>query len=207
MKILSLESVKNSNKTAIKFDDGYSFTCSNDLVLKHKLHRGKELSSTELKTMENEQRIFDLKQAAMNFASYKPRTGKQVKEKLKKLGFGDSESEAGIKFLSSYNLLDDTKYAITYAKEYLQRKPSGKIKLLQELKNKGISYSLAEEAVTKAFADQDEFELAMRAAKKKLKTIAHNSPDKQKRLLEAHLDRQGFTWDVIKKIVRENFSS
>lgn len=196
---------KKSSKCKIIFDDDTSIECSLDLVMKYSLGK-KEIIDAELETkILNEQRIFDIKQTAINYASYKPRTTYQVRKKLKEKNFNPSEIKIAIDFLKEFNLLDDKKFAQTFIKDYLQRKPCGKNKLRQELYKRGIQKDLIEESIDKFFPDNKTTDLAIKAAKKKMRSISYKPIDKQKKSLISFLQRQGFQWEIIKEIVKSYF--
>ncbi|MFH1049788.1 MAG: regulatory protein RecX [bacterium] len=202
-KITSLTITQNNKKCKIFVDNEYWDTISLDLIMKHKLTKDMNFDEKMEKLLKLEQRTIDLKQTAYNFAAYKPRTKKQVKERLQLKGFNLAEIEIAVNFLDDFQLLDDEKYAFTFAKEYVNRKSCGKPKLIAELFKKGISRELAEKAAEECLQQNDGYELARKAAQRKIKTLVNRPAEKQKQLLISFLQRQGFEWDIIKVVVEE----
>ncbi|MFC2130537.1 regulatory protein RecX [Bacteroidota bacterium] len=194
---------KNKSSCIIYINSNRFIELSLDIILKYRLGKGTILNKTLEEKIICEQRIIDLKQAAYNFASYKPRTCKQIRNKMKQKGFADNEIVIAIAFLSEFNLLNDEKYAITFAKEYIKRKPCGKPKIINELMNRGISKELSEEAAAEAAPEEEIYELAKAAGEKKLRSIQYKSREKQKQSLISYLQRQGFNWDIIKQVSNE----
>jgi len=194
---------KNKSSCIIHINNVNFIELSLDIILKYQLGKGTILDKSLEEKIIREQRIIDLKQAAYNFASYKPRTCKQIRNKLKQKGFIDNEIVIAIEFLNEFNLLDDEKYAITFAKEYIKRKPCGKPKIINELMNRGISKELSEKAAAEAATEDEIYELAKAAGEKKLRSIQYKSKEKQKQSLISYLQRQGFNWDTIKQISNE----
>ncbi len=191
------------------FDSGESVVLSMDLVLEHGLSKGMELDEETLREITNAQRKIKVKSTAYNYATYKPRTKKQTTIRLKERGFADDEIELAMDFLAEFNLIDDNKYAENFVKEYIIRKPSGEAKVRSELYKKGIDRYIIDDAIENYYPNEDCYSLAMKAAEKKIRTIGLriNESDKyskkKRNSLAAYLHRQGFDWDVIKRVVDE----
>ena len=205
-KIISIVQRKNSSKCKILFNDESSLECSLDLIIKYSLGKDSIIDEKLENAILKEQNIFDIKQTALNYASYKPRTKFQVKNKLKEKGFNSPEIQIAIDFLTEFKLLNDEKYARTFIKDYLLRKPCGKAKLKQELYKRGIPKNLIEDSINKYFPENDTMNLAKKASEKKLRTISYKPIDKQKKSLISFLQRQGFQWDIIKEILDSYFN-
>ena len=186
-------------------DTGDFFDISTDLVLKYGLAKNVNLEDERKKEIDKEQRIIDAKQTAYNYASYKPRTITQIKEKLKLKEFSQSETELALKFLKDFNLIDDEKFAKDFINSFLKKKPSGKQRLSQELYQKGVPKDIIESSIEKHFPEEDKYELAIKACEKKLRTISNKTSDKQKTSLISYLQRQGFDWQVIKAMTNHFF--
>ena len=115
--ITSIVQRKNSSKCKIFFNDESSIECSLDLIIKYRLVKNSIIDEKLENAILKEQNIFDIKQTALNYASYKPRTNFQVKNKLKEKGFNSSEIQIAIDFLTEFNLLNDEKYAKIFIKD------------------------------------------------------------------------------------------
>jgi regulatory protein len=189
-----LKRKKNSN-CLLFLNNEYFMDFSLDLIMKY-----------QLKKIIQEQRIINVKQAAYNFACYKQRTRKQVITKLKEKNFESSEISIAIDFLDEFKLLNDEKYAQLFAKEYINRKKCGEKKVYMELLKRGIEKQLAEKTINDIFPQDDKFDLALTNAKKKINMIKSKPLEKQKQLLISHLQRNGFDWDIIKKVLSSAFT-
>lgn len=203
MKIESLAVKKNSTDCVLTFDDNSNYTVSMDLVLKFQLKKGYEISDSEFKIISVEQDLINAKQDAYNYVAYKPRTQKQVFDKLREKKYTDEFIEAAIKHLQKFDLLDDKKYAFNFANEYAKRKKAGRIKVYNELRNRGISSDLADEAVENCFGKIDEYEFAESAAEKKLNLLKGKPKDKIYRSLRDYLLRQGYNSEIVREIVKK----
>lgn len=196
--------LKKKNKTCEIFVNNESrITISLDLIMKYRISKGIEWDNKLEELLKREQTLINVRQAAYNFASFKPRTIKQVKDKLKKERFNAEDIEKALIFLKDYRLIDDEKYAYTFAAEYPLRKGAGKPKLISELIQRGIEKELAHSAADEAYNNCNSKALAYKSANKKMKSIVKKPKEKRKPLLIAFLIRQGFDRDVIKEISEE----
>jgi len=203
LKIISVKSKKNGQSCVIYLNDGETFECSYDLILKYKLGNGSIISPDLLQELKKEQRILMVKQTAFNFVSYKPRTEKQIRQKLRDKGYEKEEADLAIEFLIKFELVDDIKYAKLFISDFLKRKSSGKSKLISELIKKGIEKSTAQEAIDEYYPHAEDFEIALKATNKKLRIIRHKPKEKQKESLIRFLQSSGFDWDLIRKVLKE----
>ncbi|ROL61904.1 hypothetical protein D9V86_03415 [Bacteroidetes/Chlorobi group bacterium ChocPot_Mid] len=202
-KITSIAVAKNGKSCDIFVNGELWITTSSDLVLKYKLSKGILLNSTLESILTKEHRNYEVKQTAYNFAAFKPRTEKQVREKLNMKGFSKDEQEKAILFLREFRLLDDEKYAFTFSKEYLNRKNVGKSRLVDELIKRGIEKDLAKKAADTSYDDLSSNDVVLRTALKKMKVMSNLSKKEKKNKLIAYLRRQGFEWDSIKFVLQE----
>jgi regulatory protein len=205
-KIIELDYLRRKKSLCrLTLDNNETLECSLDIVLKHNLHKGQELSEKEFEEVKKEQRKIDVKQAAYNYASYKPRAEQQVRDRLKQRGFSNDEINIGIDFLYQFNLLDDHGFSAAFIKNYLIKKPGSEYKIIAELRKRGISKEIAKNAAKENFPHKNEYSIARDAALTKLRKIQHKSKDKQKRAVADYLQSAGFRWELIKKILDEVF--
>jgi len=204
--IISIRKVRKKPRCKLTLDTGDFFNFSIDLVVKHKLRKNQTLSQKELDSIVAEQKIIDCKQTAYYYASYKPRTEKQVREKLKEKGFDKNSIQIAIDFLIEFDLLDDRKFAVNYIRNTLQRKPVGKFKIILNLQKKGIDKDIILGTVEQFYPHQNTLALAERAAEKKMRLLKNKDISKQKNSLISFLKGQGFDWDTIKQLIEKLFA-
>lgn len=203
MRIQNVTKKKRTTDCIIKFDNDEEIVLSMDIVLKYQLSKNKEITTDTLKEINTEQQRINIKQDAFNYASYKPRTVKQVQQKLEQKGYFSELISVAINFLVNFELLDDKKFALTFAKEYAHRKNAGPFKIENELIRRGIEPELAKDAVSENYPDEKTIELAREHAKKKVKMLNNKSKDKKYRSLRDSLLRNGFDIDTVSKVIKE----
>lgn len=166
-----------------------------------------ELTDELYKSISNEQNLLTAKQVAYNYATYKPRTKKQIIQKLKEKGFCSDDIAKSLVFLKEFKLYDDYHYAEMFVKDYLEKKPSGKQRIALELAKRGVPRNIIDDVLYSHFPDNDTLALARIATDKKLRSVSYKSQEKQRNSLVSYLQRQGFSWDIIKKIIDEKFEN
>jgi regulatory protein len=204
--IISIRKKYRSYGFIVSLDNDEELVFSTDIIVKYKLSEKSILTNDLLEKILTEQRIFDLKRSAYSYASYKPRTEKQVRQKLESLGYDSGEIEFGLKFLKEFNFLNDADYANQLTKEMLRKSVSGKKKMYAELINRGIEKNTASKTVETYFDDNNEEDIAMFAAKKKLSRISYKPVEKQKNSVFSYMQRQGFDYGIIKKVMKQIFN-
>ncbi len=203
---------RNKSRCSVFLNDAFAFGCSLDVAERFALRKGKELSKQEVETLQAEERHIALKQAAYAYISYKPRTARQVHIKLVHKGYTPEEAAIAVEFLQDLGYVDDADYARRFARDYLRRKAVSTAKLRQELANRGISNPMIEQTCSELFAEQDAHELnldqARQAVQKKLRSATKmkttaTAPEKRRQALVSYLQRQGFSWEVIRTVLHE----
>jgi len=134
---------------------------------------------------------------------YRPRTVAEFKEKLNKRGFSEeviSELTADFK---KRGLLDDAKFAKMWLQSRMSLKPVGKARLKQELKAKGISEFDIEDALSNSSIEFNECDAAKALAQKRLEQLSGLDKITIKRRLSAFLQRRGFSYEAVSKVIKE----
>jgi regulatory protein len=197
---------KNNSKCLIEISNGETLVISTDLVLEYKLYKGMEIDDRFLESLLKRQSIIDAKQTAYNYVAYKPRTESQVRTKLKEKSFSNEAIDKSIEFLYEFKYLNDEKYALDFVRNYLNLRGAGKIKLAIELKKRGITQDLINNAIQTYFPE-DVASLAMETAKYYLKKISYKTIEKQKSSLRNYLLRQGFEYNIINTTMNDIFEN
>ncbi|MDR0926830.1 MAG: recombination regulator RecX [Ignavibacteria bacterium] len=180
---------------------------SMDLVVKYKLGKDVDIQGDTLQHLLDEQRIIDVKQTAFNYASYSPRSRKQIIDKLTNKGFYEDEIEIALDFLIEFKLIDDALFAKKYIANTLLTKKVGKLRIINDLRNKGVAQEIAKIAADAYFNDDLSIEMALVVAEKKLKTLQNKPIQKQKNSVYNHLISKGFSFDDAKKVLAQVFNT
>lgn len=206
-KVYSIKKKKYSKKYFVNFVDFTfeSIELDIDIISKYCITVDSELDDDTIAKAMDSQQYKNVKLAAYNYVSYKPRSETEVRRKLEEKNFGINHIDYAISFLYEFKLLDDEEYTKTFILNYIKRNPSGKFKLKQELRKRGIEENLISKSIINNYPNNDVLELAKIAADKHLRKVAHKPKEKQKNLIIDFLSRRGFEWDIILKTTENLF--
>jgi regulatory protein len=197
---------KNPARCSVFVNDVFAFGCSMDVVLKFEITKGKTLTEQDVERVLEQNDVMHLKQVALRYATYKSRTAEEVRRKMLEKDFAPEEAEYAVQFLEEFGYVNDAAYARSFIKDFQERKPSGTERLRQELLKRGVSKFDIEDALAEAFPKESVkdtmLENALAAANKKLRALKGKEPEKQQQSLIAYLQRQGFSWEIIKATLK-----
>ena len=198
---------KNSSRCSVFVNGEFAFGCTIDTAVRFGLTKGKTLSAEEMERLRAQEDVIALKQAALRYATYKSRTAHEVRQKMMEKEFTAEEAEFAARFLEEFGYVNDRLYARAFIQESLRLKPAGERRLRQELLRRGISKHDADDALAEAFPPETgkdtALEAASRAAQKKLPALDRKTPEERERALVAYLQRQGFSWEIIRRACEE----
>jgi regulatory protein len=136
------------------------------------------------------------KQIAYRFLSYRPRSRREIEKKLREKKITEENVNKVINFLKENNYINDREFAVNWVRYRMENRPRGKRALEYELREKGIDLDLIKESLDEVYKDEfDEYVVAVRLAEKKMASF------KDKRKLLGYLQRKGFSYDLIEKVV------
>lgn len=127
-------------------DDNFWFSCG--------YISGDEINEEELTAFEEaagSRRAFN---SALNSLDYRDHSEREIRTKLLRKHDAEYVDEAVEKLLE-LNLINDERYAENYARELFEHKKFGKMRIRAELRAKGISADIANEAVEALFDEEE----------------------------------------------------
>lgn len=125
------------------------------------------------------------------------RSAAELRTKLIGEGYAEDETDAAISRLREIHLIDDNLVAHSISRQYADR---GNRFITQKMKSKG----LAAEEHESAFEElPDEFERALAAGQKKLRSLKGLEPRAAGQKLYQHLALRGFSGGTVQKVVRQ----
>ena len=191
------QGVKNPNRVNVFVDGGFAFSLDVTQVVEYKLKIGKVLTEEELAECKKASEFGKLYQRALEWVLARPRSEKELENYLFKKVYEKKLDKNYIKTISERlkekSYVNDRKFAEWWVENRFVNKGVSRKRLQTELMKKGINREIIEEVLE---GRDDEEEARKMIAKKQGK---YNEPDK----LVAYLCRQGFSYDLAKKIVSE----
>ena len=143
-----------ADKIHIYIDGEYRLTVDEIFWFSCGLISGDEINEAELTAFEEaagSRRAFN---SALNSLDYRDHSEKEIRAKLLRKHDADYVEEA-IERLIELDLINDERYAENYARELFEHKRFGRMRIISELRAKGISSDIANAAVDELFSEEE----------------------------------------------------
>lgn len=102
----------------------------------------------------------DLWEYALRILAVRPHSEAELRQKLARRAAAPQDVAGTLARLREYGLADDQKFSELFAATRLQNEGFGRFRVLRDLRGKRVPSTVAEQAVSQAFAGTDEAELA-----------------------------------------------
>jgi len=162
------------------------------------LREGVALSIEEL----SEARIAGERALAMNraltFLGYRARSEREVRDRLRRYGYGGQTVESVVERLEDLGYLDDEQFARLAAREKARK--YGSKRVLAELRKSGVGAETAQDAVDEEFAGRSELQEAYSAAERRYN---RGGSEAEARRVYGFLMRRGYSAEVCSEVARE----
>jgi regulatory protein len=194
---------KHPSRRSIFLDGKFFCGVSEEVAVKFGLKRGVEIDEDRLKELLYEEEFSKARNYTYKILARRMYTCKEIRDKLTERGYVDEIIENVIATLEGYGYLNDRTYAEEWIQSRMRSKPRGKIVLRQELARKGIEKSIIEEALSEAFDEAKEADMALDLARRKVKTYGNTDPAAAKRKLQGFLLRRGFNSETVRDVIEQ----
>ncbi|MGN0487799.1 MAG: regulatory protein RecX [Ruminococcus sp.] len=189
---------KRKGLSALYIDGEFALKIDTETFLISRFSVGGEITDSELKELiesSNEKRA---KEKALWLISYRDHSKKELTDKIRKTADKDSAIKA-VERLEELGLVNDEKFARTYAEKLLLNK---------KLSKKGAKYKLLEKGIDRELAEEilDEFQVDPREQIREIIESKYKSSltdEKGKRRAVSALQRKGFSWSDIRAVLEE----
>jgi len=179
---------RNTQRVNIYLDDVYVFALPDTDAAQLKV--GQHLSDAEiaeLQQVDAEAKAFD---RALRFLGSRPRSSHEVETRLKQAEYSAGTRAKVLERLQRLNYIDDRAFAAWWVDNRSRFNPRSSRALQQELRQKGISNALAEQAL----AGLDDDELALAAGRKRAGRWRHLPRETYDKKMLGFLQRRGFNY-------------
>jgi regulatory protein len=117
---------------------------------------------------------------------------------------GPAQVSAVIARLCQEHYLDDARYAVEYARHHATARRQGRLRILRELRARGVSDGDIEAALVSVFAETDETALLRARLRRRLAQSPGALDERKTRSLYRSLIRAGFSSDIIRGELRQS---
>ncbi|RDW20868.1 recombination regulator RecX [Oceanobacillus arenosus] len=197
---------KSKERYNIYLDDGkgekYGFSVDEAVLIEFHLRKNLELDDEMIALLIKKDTLHKSYTQAIHFLSFRMRTEKEIYDYLVKKEIEAEHIKEIINKLIKEKLIDDRQFAEMFVRTRINTASKGPMLIKKELIEKGVSASIASEAV-QAYPYEVQYEKISKWAEKKLKLQKKDSFKKQIQQLQVTLIQKGFTQDVIKDALSE----
>jgi regulatory protein len=187
---------RDPDRIAVDLDGSFAFALPAQLVADERIEVGDALDGARVSALQAAERASRATEAALVFLGYRPRSEKEVRDRLRRGGYDQEAIDHAISRLHEWRYLDDADFARRWVENRTTHRPRGKRLLQQELRHKGIDTETVREVI--AEVDLDETGAAEALARRRLPSYAGDDPGAIRRRLGAYLARRGYGYDVIR---------
>lgn len=203
-KITDIKPQKRRPKRRLIFVNN-KFLCGVDgeIVAILGLKVGQEVAKKKIKKIFHKEEIKKAQDYAFKLLSYRPRSIKEIENRLKKKDYSSEVISIVVNGLKKLKFLNDREFAKMWVENRIRTRPMGRYRLYQELIQKGVDRDLIEKTLSN-YREEEEIELAKELTQRKLKRSYRNSDQPTaKRRLYGFLQRRGFSYDTIQEALKE----
>lgn len=154
------------------------------------------------KDKDEEKAKSEAKDYVRNLIKHRPRTEKEVLDRLEGKDFSPSVIEDILEWAKEGDLVNDRAFARVLIQDRLQNKPTGRSGLYKQLLDHGVDKPLANEVLDEQFQDVDEENLCRELAEKRFNRYSGDDKKAKYRKTTGFLLRRGFPKGMVHKIVR-----
>jgi len=194
---------KRSKRRSIFVNNEFLCGVDEEIVAILSLKVGQEVDKKRIKEILYKEEVKKAKDYAFKLLSYRPRSIKEIRNRLKKKDYSSKVILEVIKSLKRLKLLNDREFVRMWVESRIKTRPMGRYRLYQELIQKGIDRDLIEKTLSN-YREEKEIELAKELAQGKLKRSYRNLDRvTARRRLYGFLQRRGFSYDAIQEVMKE----
>ena len=165
---------------------------------------GQPLSDTDARQLVEAEEGHRATESALRLVSYRARSESEIRQRLSRKDFSAPAIDAAIRQMRDWGYINDQEFARQWVASRESHRPRSTRLMKRELASKGVDAETADRAVDDA--DIDDFRVALDLARKWMPRIEREDAQTQRRRLSGYLQRRGFGWDVVRRVLDETLS-
>lgn len=199
--ITKVKPQKNKKRVNIYLDGKFGFGLDLESFMKFGLKVEQELTEEKVKEIVKESEFKKTYDKLVKYATLRPRSKKEIKDWLRRKKVHESIHKELFNRLKSLDLIDDEAFSKWWIEQRTNFKPKGKLALSAELRKKGVDRKIVERALSEVEIDEEA--LAKETLEKKKYKWEKLPKFEKKKKMNDFLARRGFSWDAIKKALKD----
>lgn len=192
---------KDQKRVNIYLDGKFAFGLTLESLMSNSLKVGQELSSEEVGILKNQSDKDKVFARVLRFVTSRPHSEKEVNLWFKKKKVDDQDVIKSVfDRLKKLELVDDEKFAKWWIEQRNTFRPKPRRVLKQELRMKGISDDIFENAYAEVETIGD-LVIAKKLAEKRWQRLKSLPQKEAKQKLMQFLAMRGFSWDIVRGVI------
>lgn len=202
IKITKIETQKrNLDRVNIYIDDSFAFGLDDEIRYKYGLKSNMEITQEFIDDILIDEEKNKVINFTLNYLSYRQRSEREIEDHLRRKDYEDDLIQLAIDYCKDKGYIDDKAFAESYVRDRVNINKHGSYRIKYDLRNKGISQNIIDQVVD--LDSDDEYERALKLAEKKLPSYRKDDRNAKYRKLGGYLQRRGFPFPVVSKVLRE----
>jgi regulatory protein len=190
----------------LMLDDGRSLRVDVEAMARYGLAPGEPVASDLLAHLEAHDAYLRAREKAVRLLAARPRSTAELQHLLRRRRVSEEQARAVVRDLTAAGYLDDTAYARAWIASRFATRPCGAKRLRWELRKKGVSSAVMEQAIGEALGEEDfsaaEERHARSLIERRSRSYKNLSSQARLRRIAALLERRGFASDTIARVLR-----
>lgn len=205
MVITKIEGQRRKDRVNIYIDGEFAFGLTEELRFKYDLYVGRKITQEFIDSVLKSEERLKVIDAALNFLSYRQRSEKEVYQRLRQRGYEEEYILDAIDYCKDKGYINDLEFARSFVKDKINLNNFGPVRIKNELYKKGVSSEIIQQVLN--MDEEEEYEMAFKLAEKRLARYRNDERDQIYRKLGGFLQRRGFSYGVVTRILKELLSS
>jgi len=194
---------KKNHRYSLMSSEEFIIGIADETLIEFNIHLGMQLSEEMLDKLKKKESIVAVKEQAWRFLARREHSTKELSDKLLHKNFSPADVNYIIEDLINKDYLNNTRFARQLINEEISLKRNGPRYIKANLLKKGIDMSVTDELLAELYTENRQVENCHWLAGKKQKSLIHLEPEIQKKRLADFLNRKGFTWEIISRVIGE----
>lgn len=199
MRVTAIERPPRKRRYNVRIDGVGVVPLSREVLAAAGLHIGQDVDESRLAELEAAEARHTAMASALRLLSYRPRSEREMRDALRAKRIPEAIAGETLDRLRELRLLDDEAFAEAWTESRQRNSPRGRRLLLAELAQKGVEREVARQSV----ASIDEEDAAVRAGRKRARTLRNLEFGDFRQRLGNFLARRGFGLEVCETAVKQ----
>lgn len=195
---------RDPGRVSIFLDGQFALGVGAQIAEERGLRVGQVLTAVEVAALRTDEELGRAVEKALAFLTVRPRSLREVRDRLKEKEVPPETIEAVIARLEGWGYIGDEGFARYWVENRSANQPRGKRLLRQELWRKGVERETVDQVLDEV--ELDEAGAALTLARKRLNQVRGLDEQTQRRRLAAFLQRRGYDWPTVKGALDALFS-